>query len=202
MIITFNENTGALVGYVSDNDENLFRYIDKSQGIDAILHSIPLNPRQMAYRMNLVSRTIDESSETRPSKYHEWSWDRMIWEDARTDVARSDVKIKVSSERSKTSLLPCNDFDANTQARTNISGTIARLARGDGLPEGWVGWRDAKNEMHWITNDATIALEGLSALARAIEDRDQALFVRMWQKKAEIDALQTLEEILSYDTSL
>ena len=92
-------------------------------------------------------------------------------------------------------------FDADKISRERISGMIARLQRGDGLPNGWMGWRDAENNMHWVTDDATTVLAGLAELSRAIEDREQALLMASWAHKANIAALEDIDAILSYDVA-
>ena len=97
--------------------------------------------------------------------------------------------------------LPCNGFDADRISRDRISGMIARLQRGDGLPAGWMGWRDAANAYRWTDDDAAAVLASLTALSRAIEDREQALLVASWQHKANIEALEDIDAILSYDVT-
>ena len=78
---------------------------------------------------------------------------------------------------------------------------IARLQRGDGLPAGWMGWRDASNQQHWSQDDAATVLANLTALSRAIEDREQALLVASWTHKANIAALDDIDAILAYDVT-
>ena len=92
-------------------------------------------------------------------------------------------------------------FDADETARTRIAAMIARIQRGDGLPTGWMGWRDASNQQHWSQDDAATVLANLTALSRAIEDREQALLVASWTHKANIAALEDIDAILAYDTT-
>lgn len=96
---------------------------------------------------------------------------------------------------------PCNGFDADPRSRERINGMITRLQRGDGFPPGWVGWRDHNNQQHWAEDDAATVLANLSALSRAIEDREQALLVASWQHKASIAALTDIDEIIGYDVT-
>jgi len=86
-------------------------------------------------------------------------------------------------------------------SRERIGGMIARLQRGDGLPAGWVGWRDAQNQMHWQEETAAVVLHNLTSLARCIEDREQALLVASWQHKANIAALTDIDSIIGYDVT-
>lgn len=134
----------------------------------------------------------------RPSEHHEWDWTTKSWL-PNLDAARESKLQQVAAELSTRLYLPCNGFDADKVSRERIGGMIARLQRGDGLPAGWIGWRDAANEMHWAEDDAATVLTNLAALARAIEDREQALLATSWQHKASIASLTSIEDILNYN---
>ena len=111
----------------------------------------------------------------------------------------SDIANRISSELERRLYLPCNGFDADAVSRERISGTIARLQRGDGLPAGWIGWRDASNQQQWGEDDAMTVLANLTTLSRAIEDREQALLATSWRHKASIASLTSIEDILNYN---
>ena len=55
--------------------------------------------------------------------------------------------------------------------------------------------------MQWAADDAATALASLTALSRAIENREQALLVASWTHKANISALTDIDAILAYDTT-
>ena len=135
-----------------------------------------------------------------PSAYHTWSLDSETWL-PNLDAAKATKKAEIETELSRRLYLPCNGFDADKISRERIGWMIARLQRGDGLPTGWVGWRDADNNMHWAADDAAIVLTNLTALSRAIEDREQALLVASWTHKANIAALEDIDAILAYDVT-
>lgn len=140
---------------------------------------------------------------TRPVQPGEhYYWDSVIesWL-PNFEAARSSKLQKVATELNTRLYLPCNGFDADNVSRERISGTIARLRRGDDLPAGWIGWRDASNQQQWATDDATTVLANLTALSRAIEDREQALLIAAWQHKTNIAALTDIDAILNYDTT-
>lgn len=137
---------------------------------------------------------------TAPSPHHVWDWPTKSWLPD-LDAAREAKKQEVASELIRRLYLPCNGFDADKTSRERISGMIARLQRGDGLPTGWVGWRDAENKMHWATDDAATVLTSLVVLSRAIEDREQALLVASWTHKANIAALADIDAIIGYDVT-
>ena len=135
-----------------------------------------------------------------PSPFHRWDWAvRAFVPDL--DAAREAKLQSVATELNARLYLPCNGFDADSVSRGRISGTITRLQRGDGLPAGWLGWRDASNDMHWVADDAATVLANLTALSRAIEDREQALLVAGWTHKANIAALEDIDTILAYDVT-
>ena len=135
-----------------------------------------------------------------PSPQHEWDWATKSWL-PNIDAARNAKLQEVAAELNRRLYLPCNGFDADRTSRERISGMIARLQRGDGLPAGWVGWRDAENTMHWSQDDAVTVLNNLTALSRAVEDREQALLVASWTHKANIAALEDIDAILGYDVT-
>lgn len=137
---------------------------------------------------------------SKPSPHHDWDWPTKSWL-PNLNAARNAKLQEVAAELSTRLYLPCNGFDADKTSRERISGMIARLQRGDGLPAGWMGWRDTANEMQWVTDDAATVLANLTALSRAIEDREQALLVASWAHKARIDALSDIDAILAYDVT-
>lgn len=136
----------------------------------------------------------------RPSEHHEWDWTTKSWL-PNLDAARESKLQQVAAELSTRLYLPCNGFDADKVSRDRIGGMIARLQRGDGLPAGWVGWRDFSNQQQWADLDAAGVLAELSELSRAIEDREQSLLVASWTHKANIATLEDIDAILSYDVT-
>lgn len=132
-----------------------------------------------------------------PSPHHEWDWPTKSWF-PNLDAARKAKLQEVAAELGRRLYLPCNGFDADKVSRERISGMIARLQRGDGLPAGWVGWRDASNQQQWAADDAATVLANLTALSRAIEDREQVLLIAAWQHKAAITDLDDIGAILAY----
>lgn len=137
-----------------------------------------------------------------PSAFHRWDWPTKSWL-PELDRARTSRQAALRAEFARRNLAPIASagavFDADTQARENISGTLGRLLRGDGLPGGWIGWRDHANAMHWAADDAATVQAHLTTLSRAIEDRKQALLVAAWAHKAALAALTDIDAIIAYD---
>ena len=76
--------------------------------------------------------------EPRPTGWHEWDSTSESWL-PNLDAAREAKLQQVAVELSTRLYLPCNGFDVDNVSRGRISGTIARLQRGDGLPACWMG---------------------------------------------------------------
>ena len=141
-----------------------------------------------------------EGNPLQPSPFHRWDWAVRAFV-PNLDAARKAKLQEVATELGRRLYLPCNGFDADQVSRDRIRGMIARLQRGDGLPAGWVGWRDASNQQQWSQDDAATVLANLTALSRAIEDREQALLVASWQHKANVAALTDIDAIIGYDVT-
>lgn len=93
-------------------------------------------------------------------------------------------------------------WDADETARGRIAGVLSRLARGVGLPAGWLGWRDFDNGMHWADSGPAAVAQHLAELSAAIEDREQAVLVAAWRHKEalrEIGRAGTVAELMAYD---
>jgi hypothetical protein len=137
----------------------------------------------------------------REKKYNDFlTWNKEL-EEWVPDLYRARVAKKQEIEtvlKRKLYEEPCNGFDADMVSRSRISGLLQRLQRGDGLPSGWIGWRDASNNMHWSLNTPEQVYSYLSALSLAIEDKEQAMLLSAWMHKKNIDDSNNLEYILSY----
>ena len=165
--------------------------------LDHIQHVL-IDPPEVDLSEDFVQGGAVVRRPARPSPHHEWDWPTKSWL-PNLDAARESKLQQVATELSTRLYLPCNGFDADQVSRARISGTIARLQRGDGLPAGWIGWRDASNQRQWAEDDAVTILANLTALSCAIEDREQALLATSWQHKASIASLTSIEDILNYN---
>lgn len=139
-----------------------------------------------------------------PSTNYRFDWTTKSWA-GDVPAAMRDKVAALYREYGARSTAPITfygaQFDADSLSRERISGTLARLLRGDGLPVGWMGWRDYDNMMHWSADDAATVQANLAGMARAIENREQALMVMVWQHKAAIQGLTTVEAVLAYDVT-
>ena len=191
--ITYATDSGLVIGFMETTD-----HVEIVDGIFAIEDSFEFDPSK-TYVFDTTSKIVIPTPE-KPSPHHEWNWPTKSWL-PNLDAVREAKLLQVSTELNARLYLPCNGFDADKVSRERISGTIVRLQRGDGLPAGWMGWRDAANEMHWADDDPATVLANLTALSRAIEDREHALLVASWTHKANIAALEDIDAILAYDVT-
>ena len=172
---------------------------DISNGVD--LFEVPFDLQdEYIYSHVYFDNGVLKYRPQKPGQFFSWAPVLNEWL-PNLDAARASKLQQVSTELNARLYLPCNGFDADEISRERISGMIARLQRGDGLPTGWMGWRDADNNMHWAADDAATVLANLCTLSRAIEDREQALLVAGWTHKANIAALEDIDAILAYDVT-
>ena len=172
---------------------------DISNGVD--LFEVPFDLQdEYIYSHVYFDNGILKYRPQKPGQFFSWAPVLNEWL-PNLDAARESKLQQVAAELNTRLYLPCNGFDADQVSRGRISGMIARLQRGDGLPVGWICWRDACDQQQWATDDAATVLANLTTLSRAIEDREQALLVASWTHKAAIAALEDIDTILSYDVT-
>lgn len=135
-----------------------------------------------------------------PSHFHEVSVTTPSW-----TIDKNKALILKSNEiRGKAELAlkePVSGFDADNDSRQRISGMVSRINRGDGLTAGWVGWRDATNNMHWANSSATEVLENLLNLTRQIEEHEQSVLLQKWDMLQTLNNLQDGESIVAFSVN-
>ena len=81
-----------------------------------------------------------------------------------------------------------NRFDADNLSRTNLAGYVAMVDANINLPANFT-WRDMDN------NDVPITEETIKAFATAMNTFMNDCYVASWDRKAQLDAATTIEEI-------
>jgi hypothetical protein len=145
---------------------------------------------------------------TSPSQYHTWNWTTHSWDaPASLTAAKEEKKNKINAQRvlleTQPILYDSKLCDADTKTiSVNLPGKLKELEARELLslpiPTGSMFWKDAENNIHAWT-DATTYKEWLSGLAIAISERTTTLYGIAWTKKAIVDAMTSLEDILNYD---
>lgn len=144
----------------------------------------------------------------RPSNYHVWDWGRKEWSSSvpGLEAARSKKRQEIDDEKMRLLSLPISYegvlFDADAESISNIRGISSRIARGDGLTEGWTGWRVADNSMVWVSATASEVFDHLNTIASLIENRTQAVLNAAWAHKDAVAALEDVADVVGYDISL
>lgn len=130
-----------------------------------------------------------------------YTFDRTSWTWLNTtDITalKEPIKQKINLERERRNELPIQYqnivWDADPQSQRNVSAWMATLAAGGTLPQGFV-WRAADNVNH--AADAAF----VNGLGTAMTLRGTQLYQASWIKKAELDALTTVEAVNAYDVT-
>lgn len=93
-------------------------------------------------------------------------------------------------------------YDADQIARENIQGKIIEIQSKQalGITAAELFWKDTANVIHtWATlSDYLIFLQNLAIL---IAERGTLLYATAWSKKAEVEALTTVTEVVTYDVN-
>jgi hypothetical protein len=157
---------------------------------------------------------IDEGIATafpaKPSMYHIWDWETKayILSAEQLNLAKLEKLKLVNRVRANLSLEPIpydnKTLDADTQAQSNINGKLqeifARGAKNTPLTSGEMFWKDADNVIHSWGSQENYKL-WLQGLVIAISSRNTELYATAWTKKAEVEALTDINDILNYDTN-
>lgn len=176
-------------------------------GYVAIRHGAEL-PDPLRYRWDgaaLVEYQPPKPADTADVLY---VWDPDAWRWVETPslaVRQAQVCAQLEAERDRRRFLPVVldgvRYQADEESQALIAGALGRLLRGAGLPDPWIGWRDADNGMQWAALDAAAVRDRLSALSTALEDRESALRIATWQHKAAVRALADIAAVDQFDVT-
>lgn len=100
-------------------------------------------------------------------------------------------KRQIEAERDAEVFAPCQalgrTWDADARSREMLAAAITLAQAGGSLPP---VWRDHDND-----NMPVSGLADLLAIAAAMAQQTQAAYARSWQRKAAVDAAETVEEV-------
>jgi hypothetical protein len=145
-----------------------------------------------------TSRVVDGNIVTIPKQPgSSYVWQQDGWVDT-TPITRlkAQVEKQINEERNRINLflITFNGvlFDADEIAQQNIQSWVTNIAAGQ-LPPADFKWRAYDNT--YYPADASF----ITGLWNAITARKSRIFERSWIKKAELQALTTVEEVKAYD---
>lgn len=177
--------------------------VESLSEIPNVIFDSPIGYSQAHYIDTATRQPVEIPAQ--PTDKHVWDWATHSWV---VDVAAlaTDLATQVYALRTSKTFAPVtyggNPFDADPEAREAIYQTYASLARGEGLPAGWIGWRDANNTFHWEDDLAPAVQSHLQNIMKLVIDRHQALIKVNWthadtiRQKAEANDVAGL---MSYD---
>jgi hypothetical protein len=156
----------------------------------------------------LVSGEFQQTNTTRPDKNYRYDLATNSWyipEELRqpfTDSKKADIDSTRETLSLQSIAYDNSALDADKTAQDNIKGKLeaitAREAINSSLPAELLVWRDADDNLHTFNTQAEYKA-WLQGLVIAIDDRNTSLYISAWTKKAEVEALENIGDILTYD---
>jgi hypothetical protein len=120
---------------------------------------------------------------------------------------KAEVIAKINSLREVKSTQPITyltiTYDADQTAQNNIQGKILEIQSkiALALPMTELFWKDSSNTVHiWDTKENYLVF--LQNLAILIAERNTNLYAISWTKKAEVEALTTVSDVVTYNINL
>lgn len=145
----------------------------------------------------------------RPSDEHYFDYETKTWA-GNIDELREKRRREIETERNarlntKVIVYDGRNLDGNAEAKQNVHhkilATYSQISRSIAPRAVNLVWRDANNNM--ITFADIIGYRNwLEGLAAVIDERDADTWMWSWQKKADLNALTTFDEVLAFDPSV
>jgi hypothetical protein len=134
----------------------------------------------------------------RPSIRHTWDVHQGWVDQSTLTQVKADKTESINVERERRGVLPITfqsiEWDADELSQRNVSAWMASIAAGVTIPTGFT-WRAADNTNH--AADAAF----VNGLGAAITLRGTLLYQTSWGKKAEVNALTTVDAVKAYDVT-
>lgn len=187
MFVSYSNITGLYTGCASHAE-----FIQTAE--NTVFENQP-NPENYYLDQNL---TLQLLVSPKPSLVHVFNRATNTWEISQNFLpkVKRDKLMEINKYRGKLLAEPItyqnSPFDCDETAQRNIQAWTTNINAGTNPPAGFV-WRDYNNVDH--AADASFVL-GLNA---AVVARGTQLYQTSWTKKAEIDALTTVEAVNAYD---
>lgn len=154
-------------------------------------------------RVDLSTGSLVDFQPGKPADTNDatWSWDQSTkrWVETKTLPWYKRAKLnEISAVRESRNVEPISFggalFDADDLGQRNIQAWVATINAGTNPPTGFT-WRDFDNVDH--PADAAFIV----ALNNTIVERGTALYQTSWQKKSEVEAMTTVEDVIAYDAT-
>lgn len=198
MFITIYDNKGEILKIISGEFSTIIHQVGYDNYIEGFF-----DPNKY-----FIENSSAVLFPTRPSEYHIWNWETKTYNIPieQLNNAKEDKLQEINVIRSNFTIQPIyydnKALDADTQAQANINGKLqeifAREAANTPLTSGEMFWKDADNVIHSWTNQNEYKI-WLQGLVIAISSRNTSLYATAWTKKAEVEALTDINDIINYD---
>jgi len=195
----YNPQTGQIIRVVGCPEQHLNLQIDHETEAALILTD-DIGMKTHYVNVDASPHTFVAIPES-PSEFHDWDPIDKAWV-LSVERMRFDLLDQISYlfiiKKHLPILHDSKTMDADQTAMDNIAGKLKEIEiLGLNYPTDMLLWRDANNDNHsWP--DVESYKTFLEGLVVAISQRTTRLYLDSWQKKAEIDALDSLN-IASYD---
>lgn len=137
---------------------------------------------------------------------HDWDWPSKSWV-LNIDRIRQRKHREIEAERDRRLSDPIIEYDGirlnagpldKQNLQDKITATASRIARGTPTPPQMLVWKDYDNVIHTFADLPTYKT-WLEGFAIALEERGMQAWSWSWQKKDQLAALTTAEEVLAFD---
>jgi hypothetical protein len=142
----------------------------------------------------------------RPDRHHTWHWASKTWQ-PNLDKSKAEKRAQIERERDRRAAAPVivydgKNLDADVASIGRLANKLAALdayeKRGQTMPGNRLVWRDADNVTHVFASHQDYKL-WLAGFAIALDDRGTLAFAWSWEKKVQLDALETAQEVIDFD---
>jgi hypothetical protein len=147
---------------------------------------------------------IPNGQPPRPSWEHDWDEVSVAWVGS-LDRARARKHADIEAERNRRLTAPVlvydgKNLDAREQDIRNLEQKLAtvqsRIDQGIAAPVDTLVWRDHDDQLHSFADLATYKT-WLDGFAIALDERNTAAWSWSWQKKAELAACTTFDQVIT-----
>lgn len=161
----------------------------------------PVDPKSQ--RVDIATGELIDYQPPKPADTSDtvwtWDYDSRRWDEVRTLAWYKRAKAgEISMVREAKNYQPISYdgalFDADELGQRNIQAWVNTINAGTNPPAGFV-WRDFDNADH--PADAAFII----GLNNAIVDRGTNLYQVSWSKKAAVEALTTVQDVIDYDAT-
>ncbi len=144
-----------------------------------------------------------------PTPEYEFNYETKTW-GGDVEALRAKRNLQIEAERDLRLVDPVINYngmllDADAQSKQNlqdkVTATASRIAQNTPTPPEMLVWKDHTNVIHAFADLATYKA-WLDGFVIALENRGMAIWGWSWQRKNDLAALTTFEQVIAFDPLL